>query len=109
MMRSSDLQESHRDLIMAQFDSKVLENFKDMERPHKPIKVSGKYTIYNFVEECHKFKTKKFELKGEDGFHVCTDNCHIISINAKNNPIEKAPTETTRGGRRKGGRRGSHH
>ena len=88
MMRSSDLQESHRDLIMAQFDNKVLENFKDMERPNKPIKVSGKDTIYNFVEECHKFKTKQFELKGEDGFHERTDNCHIISINAKNNPIE---------------------
>ena len=79
-----------------------------MDRPHKPIKVSGEHTIYNFVEECHKFKAKQFELKGEDGLHERVDVCHIVSVNARGNPVEPPPIETPRGGKNKkrGGRQG---
>ena len=83
---------------MSHFDQNVLENFRDMEKPHKPIKVTGDSTIYNFVEECHKFKAKKFELKGEDGLHERVDVCHIVSVNARGNPVEAPPQEPTRGG-----------
>ena len=111
MIRSNDLQEHHKEIILAQFDRTVLENFRDMDRPLKPIKISGNNTIYNFVEECHKFKTREFELKGEDGFVERSEICHIISINARGNPIEAPPVETPRGGqkKKKGGRRASHH
>ena len=93
MIHSGDLQEHHKEIIMNQFDTNVLENFKEMEKPHKPIKVSGSDTIYNFVEECHKFKAKNFELKGEDGLHERVDVCHIVSVNARGNPIEPPPME----------------
>ena len=91
MIHHGELQEHHKELIMQQFDQSVLHNFKDMDRPQKPIKVSGEQTIYNFVEECHKFKAKQFELKGEDGLHERVDFCQIISVNARGNPVEACP------------------
>ena len=108
MIHHGELQEHHKELIMSQFDTNVLENFRDMERPHKAIKVSGESTIYNFVEECHKFKAKNFELKGEDGLHERVDICNIVSVNARGNPVEPPPIEPQRGGKNKkrGGRQG---
>ena len=74
---------------MEMFDREVLENFRDMDAPLKPVKITGVDTNYNFVEDCHKFRARKFEIKGEDGFHESAEMCHIISINARGNHIEK--------------------
>ena len=93
---------------MAQFDREILECFRDMEKPSKPIKIYGEKTTYNFVEECHKFKAKKFELKGDEGFTEAAEVCEIISVNARNNPIETTPQELPRG-RNRGGRRNVRH
>ena len=68
MVSQGELQEHHKDLILSKFDRAVLEQFCVLEKPMKAIKVTGQDTIYNFVEECHKFKTKQFEMKGDDGF-----------------------------------------
>mmetsp|Transcript_16991 Transcript_16991/g.22880 ORF Transcript_16991/g.22880 Transcript_16991/m.22880 type:complete len:94 (-) Transcript_16991:82-363(-) len=93
---------------MGQFDREILECFRDMEKPPKPIKITGSSTVYNFVEECHKFKARKFELKGEEGFQEGSEMCEIISVNARNNPVEKTPVEPQRG-RNRGGRRQARH
>ena len=90
---------------MEQFDREVLENFRDMERPAKPAKITGVDANYNFVEDCHKFRARQFEIKGEEGFHEQADICHIISINARGNPIERVPDEVPRGGKKKKGGR----
>ena len=91
------------------FDREVLENFKDMEAPNKPIKISGIDTNYNFVEDCHKYLVRKFEIKGDDGFHESANTCHIISINARGNPIEKVKDEPPSGNNKRKGRRGANH
>ena len=109
MIKSTDLQEQHRELIMEQFDREVLESFRDMDRPSRPLKVSGVNTVYNFVEECHRFKTKKFELKGEDGFQESAETCRIISINARGNPVEPPPVEPNKHRNKTRGRRSAHH
>ena len=96
---------------MSQFDRHVQENFRDMDKPLKPIKITGEQTTYNFVEECYRFKPKSFELKGEEGLLERADICNIISTNARCNRVEPPPADTPRGGRskKKGGRRGGHH
>ena len=94
---------------MEQFDREVLESFKDMDRPQRPLKVSGVETVYNFVEECHRFKTKKFELKGDDGFQESAETCRIISINARGNPVEPPPVDNKPNGKGRKQRRNAHH
>ena len=110
MIRNGDLQEEHMELIMLQFDRQILESFRDMA-PHRPIKVYGQQTLYNFVEECHKFKTKQFELKGEDGLQDRADVCKIFSVNARSNTVEPPPMDAPKRGtqKKKGGRRGLHN
>ena len=70
------------------YDREILESFKRMPKPQKPIKVFGTDSIYNEVEEFFRLNTKEFELKGEDGLNERADNCIINSINAQTNPVE---------------------
>ena len=96
---------------MQQFDRQVLIAFSELQSSHKPIKLTGQNTEYNFVEECSSFKTKQFEMKGDDGLHQHVDVCHINSISARGNAFEVPPPDVARGGKKgkKGGRRGQHH
>ena len=98
---------------MSQFDRQVLMAFSELQPSHnKPIKISGVNTEYNFVEDCASFKTKNFEMKGEDGLNQRADTCHINSIHARGNPYEMPPPDVPRHGKKKdkkGGRRGQHY
>lgn len=91
-MNSNELTEQGRDAILEQFDLQVLQQFKGMERDKhsKPIKVMGSQTTYNFLEDVHLFKTKNFELKGDDGFQETAESCRIYSVNCKSNQVELA-------------------
>ena len=105
MVRSNDLQEHHKDIIMSSFDQQVLESFKDMAKPSKPLKLTGVKTNYNFVDDCQVFKPKNCELKGEDGFQAKCEALELISINARNNRIDPPPAEPKQGKKANGRRR----
>ena len=109
MIRSNDLQDHQKDIIMQTYDREILESFHRMPKPQKPIKVSGSGSIYNEVEEFFRLNTKDFELKGEDGLHERVDNCIINSINAQTNPIEPCPLTPKSGKKKKGGRHNRNH
>ena len=98
MIRSGDLQEHHREVILHQFEQEVLHNFRDMDPPNKPMKVTAKKIAYNCVYECYKFRAVDFKLIGGDdsSFVEHADNCTIVSVDAKNNQIEKTKEDRTR-------------
>ena len=93
-------------MIMGSFDLEVFKSFRYMHSIHKPIKITGDNTIYNFVEEVHNFKIGDFELKSDDGLHERADHCQLVSVNARNNPVEPAPLEVLKGGKGKGKKKG---
>ena len=70
----------------------------------RPAKISGQCNVYNNVDEVWKFTLKGVEIK-DDSFKVDSNHCRIVSMNAKNNPIEPAPEEVVRNNRRGRGNR----
>ena len=64
-----------------------------MDKPNKLPKINGSQTVYNFVEECCRFKAYNFELKGDEGFAETAKVCQIHSVNARDNLIEPTPME----------------
>ena len=105
LVKANELSEQGREAIMSTFDHSVLLQFKGMEKDKhcKPIKVSGVQTTYNFLEEAHMFRTKKFEMKGEDGFQETAQRCKIASMDSKYNPVEvgDGPEVNQRGKKKK--------
>ncbi len=57
------------------------------------------------MDEVWKFNLTQMELK-DDSFRESSDLCLIVSMNARNNPIEAAPEEVARTSRKGRGQRG---
>jgi hypothetical protein len=72
----------------------------------RPTKLTGQCPSYNNVDEVWKFNLTEMELK-DDSFRESSDLCLIVSMNARNNPIEAAPEETTGKNKRGRGQRGA--
>lgn len=105
LTQAGEINEATRDTIMSSFDVQVFEQFAQMPKT-RPCKLTGSCPSYNNVDEVWKFNLKEMELK-DDCFKDASDLCLVVSMNAKNNPIEAAPEEQTRNSRRgRGGRSG---
>jgi hypothetical protein len=72
----------------------------------RPTKLTAQCPSYNNVDEVWKFDLTEMKLK-DDSFRESSDLCHIVSINARNNPIEAAPEEVTSKSKRGRGQRGA--
>ena len=90
--QQGELSENMNEMVMQLFDRQVNENFRTLSRG-KPIKLIGKKTNYNGVNDTWIFRTKEVDIKGEDNFQEYSDYCEIISTNARNNRIEPLEEE----------------
>jgi hypothetical protein len=88
MIQSGEINESTRDTILQTFDVTIFEQFAQMPRT-RPTKLTGNCPSYN------------------NSFRESSDLCLIVSMNARNNPIEAAPEEVTRNSKRGRGQRGA--
>lgn len=103
MVSSSDLSEANAQGVLETFDRQVFEQFKGMPRT-RPAKLSGTSSIYNNVDEIWKFTLKNMEVK-DDALREQSDLCLVVSMSARNNPIDPHIEEETRGNNRRRGAR----
>lgn len=98
--QQGELPESLNEMVMQHFDRQVCENFRTLSKG-KPIKLSGKKTNYNGVEDTWVFRTKEVDIKGEDNFQEYSDYCQIVTVNARNNPLEPIEEDKPKKGKKR--------